>query len=303
MIPSRSREIYPPHLLAQKLNNRASFLITSGDYDEGIKILTRALKLEEEKIPKAKGRKSCNCYYCSLESCLNIEESSFVSLMDSERNEYDLDKNQHAAHFGYENDDMDCELQLQPQEPRPSPTTPCGVQEGVWYVYRRPFLVNKRTTEEGHYMGETLFLIILLNLALAHHLKAISADGIDYKSLSVSLLSSTNMKILQKSLQLYELAYQLHADHADHAEQQSTPRETTNDHYNTGSLRFTMIISNNLAEIHRIAGNFSKQKMCLDHLLSAIICMLHLQLQSCGMSGFLQNITPIVLTSVCASAA
>mmetsp|Transcript_46281 Transcript_46281/g.51757 ORF Transcript_46281/g.51757 Transcript_46281/m.51757 type:complete len:140 (-) Transcript_46281:79-498(-) len=67
-------EYYPSHLLAQKLNNKASVLLTIGKYDEGIRILTKALKLTDLEMNRRRAAKKqvapCNCKACSLESCL-----------------------------------------------------------------------------------------------------------------------------------------------------------------------------------------------------------------------------------------
>jgi len=87
-----------------------------------------------------------------------------------------------------------------------------------------------------------------------------------------------------------------------------------------GSLRFTMIVSNNLGEIHRLAGNKQKHTMCLHHLLSAIMYMVdsnNLNLVGSGggsscmdsnsqdevMDGFYENIIPIILNDICAKTA
>ena len=64
-----------------------------------------------------------------------------------------------------------------------------------------------------------------------------------------------------------------------------------------GSLRFTMIVSNNLGEIHRAAGNTEKHTMCLQHLLSAMMYMVDsdlLVLESSSMNGFYSNVAPIM---------
>ena len=39
--------IYPEEFLAKKLNNRASFLLSIGNYKKGISLLTTALNLSE----------------------------------------------------------------------------------------------------------------------------------------------------------------------------------------------------------------------------------------------------------------
>jgi len=182
--------------------------------------------------------------------------------------------------------------------------SPDGFNNG--FIYHRPLLIHNHCIEEGHFMGITLSLIILFNLALAHHLKAISIGTCENKCDEISSHSNEyKTQVLQQALQLYELSYQLHVDYLRHPK---APDGTIpGDHSrNIGSLRFTMIISNNLGEIHRVAGNSKKHKMCLHHLLSAIMYMVDcnlIVLDSTEMDGFYHNVSPIMLTGVCAQAA
>jgi hypothetical protein len=113
-------------------------------------------------------------------------------------------------------------------------------------------------------MGVTLSLIVILNLALAHHLKGLATtcddnddDGDD----------EVDAALLKKALRLYELAYQLHIDST------SDERYFHSETERIGTLVFTMIVSNNLGEIHRVARNDRKHKLCLQHLLSTIMYM------------------------------
>ena len=45
-------------------------------------------------------------------------------------------------------------------------------------------------------------------------------------------------------------------------------QDSTND---SDSIRFTMIIANNLSEIHRMIGNATKYNTCLERLLSSVM--------------------------------
>ena len=97
-------------------------------------------------------------------------------------------------------------------------------------------------------------------------------------------------KVLDQSLKLYELTYQLHIDSEESG----------------GSLRFTMIIANNLGQIHKLAGNDEKHHMCLQHLLSAIMYMVDSyghRWDSSDMDGFYRNVLPIMISGNCAQAA
>mmetsp|Transcript_10993 Transcript_10993/g.25994 ORF Transcript_10993/g.25994 Transcript_10993/m.25994 type:complete len:331 (-) Transcript_10993:231-1223(-) len=312
----RDKEMYPPHLLAQKLNNRASFLITIKDYDGGIELLTKALQLTERNLAVDQKKQQCLRKCCRLEASLTMDRQSFSSIMESERKGCISDKYSErcrpsipssACGAHTERDQVyncfECHHQLQ----NSFAESPIVDERGVGFVFDRPFLVNPHSIEEGHFMGITLSLIILFNLSLAHHLKAVSSVTVKSKSKMLESLSHSNMHVLQQALQLYELAYQLHTDCVRKLQIQSADSVQSEEHNrNIGSLRFTMIISNNLGEIHRVVGNFAKHKMCLEHLLSSIMYMVDCNVEvmdSAEMDGFYHNVSPIMLNGYCAKAA
>lgn len=123
-------------------------------------------------------------------------------------------------------------------------------------------------------MGVTLSLIITFNLALAHHLSTMT-----------SVETATNLasckKNFQKILHLYELSYrwklELEEDHLrkqhKHDEQlrNSNPSLPQLDASPVTSLRFNMIVCNNLSQIHGFLQNHSKHKRCLEHLLATMM--------------------------------
>jgi len=318
-IRSSTAEVYPPHLLAQKLTNRASYLITIRKYAEGIVLLTKALKLAERNISSSKLRKPCSCNSCRLEFCLSMGQVCFTSLMEIEKEEHAVDKNRYKnkdakddenVHGGENDDDDECNhdnsRKKYERKPQDKDNALAGIENQDGFVYRRPLLVPKICIEEGHYMGVSLSLIILYNLALAHHLEGISMTMTSHSEpdefSSWQPPSRAKMQVLKQALQLYELAYSLHMDYIQRPDAPPTGKYNRN----VGSLRFTMIISNNLGEIHRDAGNPTKHKMCLQHLLSAIMYMVDCNLvilDSSEMDGFYQNLSPIMLTDICAKAA
>jgi tetratricopeptide (TPR) repeat protein len=314
-------EYYPPQLLPQKLNNRAALLITTGNYEEGIALLAKALKLTKNYMSNNSSRDhQCNCKACSLESCLIMEHDSFMSLLmmnqTTQNQHQECEQRQQEHHQVYypkntsssSSDEMECD---QPQRAAASQnhlshhhryphnessslsssSSESTLDNG--FVYRRPILVNKQCIEEMHDMGITLSLILIFNLALAHHLNVIDTSS------SSSSMKSNNLKALHQALQLYELAYQLHVDYIQQSESGSESESSYNDQYNRsiGSLRFIMIVSNNLGEIHRAAGNIEKHTLCLQHLLSAIMYMVDsnlVVLDSKEMDGFYQNVSPVM---------
>jgi len=190
------------------------------------------------------------------------------------------------------------QAQSQSQDTTTTTTTTTTNQYG--FVYRRPILINKHCIDEMHVMvGDTLSLIVLFNLALAHQLKAIamsmpmpiSSSAID----TATTTTTTSKKIKTKSvksvfsqaLQLYELVYQLHSS----SNSNSNSNNNTDHHFDCDDddddatkcasacdddflhLRFIMIVSNNIGEIHRLVGDKDKHHMCLQHLLCAMMYM------------------------------
>jgi len=400
-------EYYPPQLLSQKLNNRAAFLITTGHYEEGIALLTKALKLTSNSqvdTPADQHQATCNCKACSLESCLIMEhDPSMSSLMidqlTSTQNQGQQQEQEdqqgyycpkpntsssssssdgemfHRASMGLcplpatasQLGSRNAQQRRNLKSPStlststesssssssavdPATTSTATTTTDFGFVYRRPLLVNQQCIDEMHDMGITLSLLILFNLALAHHLKAIASFNTQQVSSSLSNGSfktkKSSLKALQQALKLYELAYQLHIDYIQQSEESSSvsnnnqqPQElessisnnnnnnnnnndndndnnsnndnNSDDEYNRsiGSLRFTMIISNNLGEIHHAIGNTGKHTLCLQHLLSAIMYVVDsnlVVLNSNEMDGFYSNVAPIMGLSnkdICAQAA
>lgn len=148
---------------------------------------------------------------------------------------------------------------------------------GGGYVYQQPIRVCPQTMEGGHSMGSVLPLILTFNLALSHHLEALATQSFARSK-------------LQRVLRLYELAYRWQI------EEESVQAE---------SLRFTMVIANNLGEIHRAVSNRDKHQKCLEHLLSTLMFMVdcHETENTMDMDGFLRNTSELMLHSHCAGAA
>merc|ERR1711865_1008860 len=79
-------------------------------------------------------------------------------------------------------------------------------------------------------------------------------------------------------LHLYMLAYRLHTEYEEQQQQQQQEQESSSttstslfNSDNLGNLRFVMIISNNIGEIHRISNDTTKHVRCLEHVLSCIM--------------------------------
>jgi tetratricopeptide (TPR) repeat protein len=230
-------ERIPIQVIGMRLNNRGAQFINAGKYESAISTLVKALKLSERVAVS----EACSCQHCNLDYCMTLGTSQPAPRLLSQ--------------------ETFCHNACQQQQP-----------ENV-YIYERPILVSKQSMEGEHCPGVILSLIIIFNLALAHHLSAMQ--------------NNTDRKLLQKALHLYELAYQLQREE-DH----------------NGSLRFTMIVANNLGQIHRAVKNESKHQQCLEHLLSTMMYLVDSRVRLCmEFDGFLRNASKLILQDKCAGAA
>ncbi len=176
--------------------------------------------------------------------------------------------------------------------------TYCSAPDG--YVYRQPIRIPPEAVHGRHTMGMTLPLLLTFNLALAYHLNAISAR-----------LSGTKVhrSHLQKILQLYELAYRWQSE-----QEQGIASLTGRSSSNFSSLKFTMIIANNLGQIHRMVNNMTKYRLCMQHLLSTMMFIVDCQQLNdvisteplrhfIDLDGFLRNTSCLFLKEQAAAAA
>ena len=266
-------DAYKPSLQAQMLNDEAALLIQQGAFHDAIPHLVQALRLYERV---ADAYVACTCQHCSLESCIARSKRHEQPAYCMEISSADDDA-----------DDSDNDI--------------CYASGG--YVYRQPIYCAPTFSHEGHHPGVTLMMIIIFNLALAHHL------------LSITYPQNEEMcrDQLSKALQLYELFYQLQME-----------REVF-------STQAMLAVANNVAMVHRVVGNQSKYQMCLEHLMSCIMLVVEdvksnahvdtaddssstsqsrrrstnlcTSFDSKEMQGFLSNTSKLVLRGQCASAA
>lgn len=238
--------------LAQGMNDQGAKLIGNGQYDEAIDVLVRALQFWEQAV----GDQICQCKHCSLEECIINTLPDTSSL----HHQHQL-SSQHSLLKAPLCQSVDDDLFFHDTESEDR------------FIYKRPIYASPTFTRPGHYPGITLTLVIILNLAMAHHLSAIQQNHCRLR--------------LQKALQLYELAHQLQLEKEIY------------------SPRATMIIANNVGEIHRAVQNHNKHAMCLQHLLSTMMYMIdcRIPVSSIELEGFFRNTSQLILHKNCASAA
>ena len=281
---------YTNHLYAQRLNNAAASCIESGEHEKAVSILVRALRLSRSSLPDGASCGHCPSY-CSLDECIVYSEERAALLEhDKARESYEPSSKRRKTNSSkravYSNIATNPLIKF-PDE-----------NDSVYgYTHKTPILVTPTIMHEGLDMGPILSLIITFNLALSNHLKVLQ------------LVSSKHGKDvatrerLGKVLRLYELAYQWEHEcyntrtecsndecheetqtpqHVQEENDSSTADSTRAEHRdregtnacvasNCSSLRFDMIVCNNLGQIHRIAKNYSKQEKCFQHLLSILV--------------------------------
>lgn len=274
-----------PHLHAKILNNRGSRLISTGDYDEGISTLTRALKLTQGELQDSNNHDHDTISPCSCMLDAFLEDDDDIVVMKCNERGEDRDT----------------------------------VIDG--FVYFRPLSVSQHCIKGGHHMGLVLSVTILFNLALAHHAKAtatMATATVDMQGNNEGDDNNVNRNgTLQQAIKLYELAHQLHAEWLVRQPSSTGDDDDGNDQaeqlergVGLFSLRFTMIVSNNLGEIYRAVGNKARRDLCLRHLLSSIMYTVERDLGafcpgSTEMDGFCRNCYHLLpgTNAVCAAAA
>lgn len=153
---------------------------------------------------------------------------------------------------------------------KPSNSKACSTDGGIavgGFMYRQPIRIPPGAVEGGHIMGMTLPMILTFNLALAYHLNAIATGSLTRNSNNANCRSH-----LEKILQLYELAYRWHVE-----EENQLAKERGSPFVSLSGILFTMVVANNLAQIHFAVNNITKYYLCLQHLLSTMMFLVDCQ--------------------------
>jgi hypothetical protein len=177
---------------------------------------------------------------------------------------------------------------------RPSADQDHHAEASGGYLYRLPIRISPQSLSSGHCMGMVLSLILTFNLALAHHLSLVNGGCANEEK------STLSRSRLQHVLKLYELAHRLQLVEA-------------NPQFH--SAQFTMVLLNNLGEIHRLVSNRDKHQKCIEHLLGTLMVLVDCHHQSSHvhssfgayqdmiLDGFFRNICELILRDKCARAA
>ena len=208
--------------------------------------------------------KKLNNEASSLIETGHCEESLVLLTRALKLTRRDLHENENGAaarmSCSYESGIMESTKKIEKQE-----------EEGDCFVYLRPLFIRESSTKGRNlHMG----VVILFNLALAHHLMYLE-----------------KRECIDKAIRLYELVYQTHGNNLDYA-----------------SLRLALIVSNNVSQIHRAKGDEANHQSCLQHLLEAVVYvvergLVERVLNQAEFEALCSNVLPIILNKVSASAA
>jgi hypothetical protein len=264
---------------ARELNEQGCFSIEVGHYDRAIVLLTEALNtIETMRLPCSRHRFTSSC---GLDVCMEYTQSYNNLVNHGVRT---------ATSSSAEKSTIDA---------KHVDDVPAATNNG--FIYKQPFRIPQQAISEGRSLGQTLPLVVVFNLALAHHLKAISkSNGAN--------LSSRCREHLENILHLYEMAYHWHIE-----QERARPSSPSS---GLSSLKLIMILANNLAQIHLAVHSMTKYRLCLQHLLSTMMFMvdgLQFSPQSrpatdalfppMELDGFLRNASCLFLRDQAAAAA
>jgi hypothetical protein len=159
------------------------------------------------------------------------------------------------------------------------------------YISRRPIKVNSR----GHAMGPALYVIIVYNLGLAKHIIAIGSSD-----------NSERKKIIQGAIATYNLAHEMQASLLLQHENSKDPW-STEAVASLRSIRFEMMVLNNMSQLHKLNLGTTEHDHCLRRLLSIIMMVVDQQVRALStegriaplwrieLDGFLRNTVSLML--------
>ena len=304
-----------------------------GQYDQAVDALLKAVKYWQQ----SKNTLSCGSYQqeCQRQRAFNIDECILQSTTTLE-NKPANDEGQPSS--ASRRTSPSTKRHKPSSQTRQSTTRQCddGNTNGrhdssdiVRFIYNRPIQIPKTTTTTTTYYGgqsvpdhNTVSLILLLNLAMSYQ-SYYEDEHIKFLSRSKPTTTTTTFhhhhhhhhhrQLLVRALGLYEIANEIlyNSDKGGSLCSYWSPQAT-------------IIISNNVGEIHHSCGDSSKYELCLQHLLSTMMCIVDYNKDSPPMhhhhhhqadtttssiqhtnewNGFVRNVSKLILKDTCAEAA
>lgn len=297
------------YLHALWLNNSAARHIENGEHERAISFLLKALELNpaatnssNKKENKKEARssrlqESKTNDYCTLDDCILSSERARSTVPPPTTNQSLLSCSRSVKTARM--------LVVQEEDTRPPmvwtrqsiDASPAGNDFQDGYIYCQPIRVSNN--EDDANIGETLVFIIIFNLALAHHLEARLATA--------QRRTNECQTIAEKARLLYELA---HNGYTNHCNGDPTQEDATTYSDDDVSIRFILIIQNNLCQLFRLVKNHQTYELFRQHLVSTVMAVIEYNTRVTSrplpsdMGGFLNNIASLVLgETACAEAA
>ncbi len=262
---------------ARKLNNSAAFCIEVGQYDRAIVSLRKALKIisalhrqTDYGSAAARERSGCICCNCSIEGCISYSESIPCNLLggttqsQSRMESTDRSKKRRLSssqskpdHSLFEKHPWRKEQEMDLE----STSGPAGFS-----LYHRALQVPPTSNLDCNAIGSTLSLLIIFNLALAHHKMALASTEEDKR-----------IDLLQKTLKFYELADSCISTRHKNREC-ALSIEARHRLANAGRLE--MILCNNASQVYRSLNNDTKCQEFLERLTSCLMLVVDRKLST-----------------------
>lgn len=277
---ARSRSI-KCMLDAQDLNNLATVYIETGKYDIAIATLQDGLRQwEEHRVIQVNSRSQptfCMCRHCTLDTCIAFSEkrdnqaSNNYNGNDSSRNTASTSErgNKRRRLSVQKSISLNENGNYSNADDKRKTSFFSANASNQEYTYQNPIRIPKH-----HNMGSTCFFIIMFNLALATHLKALNSTA------------ETNKKeVIQAAMNLYELIFEYWS------RLQADSNVTRAKHIASNSLRFMMILFNNMGQMYRMVNQVDKQKQCLQTLLSMVMITVEWNTRTTGTNQITENQT------------
>lgn len=255
-------------MYAQQLNNSAALCIEIGYYDRAIVALTKALRLwkleysDDDTTDLLKMKRNngvCHSYHCSVDGCLYISENIEGFRLEHPHPQAFEDETSSSSSSPYNNDSS-------------SRSTYSG-----GYIYRKPIQIASKSIMEGHNMGYTVYLIIVFNLALSNHLKAITSKN----------KNKNRTDFFNRALAWYNHAMDCQARRTDRNSRHQSyyyfdDNNTCNESPSSplplsfNTMQFNMIVLNNTSQVYRISENHDPimYQQCLHNLLSKLMLVI-----------------------------
>jgi len=300
MHPNHITSCKSAYACVQKLTQSASVLFENRQYDRAILLLTKSLQLWKKRDDEVEDIYTED--YCHCRECTNLKRPRhcFTPTSNNETEKCASSMLEQHPPGIVKNSSMEYDTHS-------SPEISCG------YMHSKLVQIPCRKRFGEHNIDSAVALILISNLAIAHHKSAVDVAVVEMATTNgaaATTTTTTTKQRLRKALLLYELAYDcLHKYHDS----------CGLDNSNELCILFTVIHLNNIGHLHWFSGDYAKSQQCIQHLISVVMCVMdrvrniddssndsrndmEIGKMVC-MDGLFRNITPIVLSSHCAEAA